>query len=195
MRLNASSYSARILHHVWWCYRASVCAFGITSLSLSDSCNISFILSHSESPNHQPTDTLSLSQSTQSQRTDVPRRHDGPAHSCAVLYILGRPGLPAYQTGGLPRMPAPARVCDIPDKRATPVWRMEESSRHKPLVKNGSGWPRCLCVHLMFSVHVCIAKYGNVSRAWIYMPTTTKLRLKDIECRICHRFGKLNTPD
>jgi len=77
MRLNASSYSARILHHVWWCYRASVCAFGITSLSLSDSCNISFILSHSESPNHQPTDTLSLSQSTQSQRTDVPRWHDG----------------------------------------------------------------------------------------------------------------------
>jgi len=41
------------------CYKASVCANGITSLSLSDSCNISCTLSHSKSPNHQPTDTLS----------------------------------------------------------------------------------------------------------------------------------------
>ena len=46
---------------LWWCYRASVCAIGITSLSLSDSCNMSFILSHCnhQITNHQPTDTLS----------------------------------------------------------------------------------------------------------------------------------------
>jgi len=48
----------------------------------------------------------------------------------------------AYQTGGLPRMPAPARVCDIPDKRATPVWRMEKSSRHTiPLQGKALGKP------------------------------------------------------
>jgi len=75
--IRVTTYAERLTKiGLWWCYRANVCAIGITSLSLSDSCNISFILSHSESPNHQPTDTLSLSQSTQLQRTDVPRWHD-----------------------------------------------------------------------------------------------------------------------
>jgi len=37
----------------------------------------------------------------------------------------------AYQPDGRLAMDANAdEPCDIPDKRATPVWRMEESSRH-----------------------------------------------------------------
>ena len=75
---------------LWWCYRASVCAIGITSLSLSDSYNISFILSHSKAPNHQPTDTLSRNlHNRKSQRTDVTRWLDGTTalHTAVQAFI------------------------------------------------------------------------------------------------------------
>jgi len=117
---------------MWWCYRASVCAIGITSLSLSDSYNISFILSHCnhQITNHQPTDTLS--RNLHSQRTDVPRWLDGTTRRpctrlCSPLYT--RSICPTSQTGGLPWMPTLTRPATF-QTGATPVWRMEESSRH-----------------------------------------------------------------
>ena len=53
---------------------------------------------------------------------------DGLAHGCAGL--LCKVDL-AYQPDGRLAVDAYAdEACDIPD-RATPVWRMEESSRHR----------------------------------------------------------------
>jgi len=78
--------------------------------------HISFILSCSIN-NHQPTDTLNLSHSTQSQRTDVQRWHDGTtALHTAVQDLIYEVDL-AYQPDGRLAVDANAdEACDIPDR-------------------------------------------------------------------------------
>ena len=112
---------------MWWCYRASICAIGVTSLALSDSP----LFSHIKSPNHKsPTDWYSQTQSTLAtdRRSWWLNRKTTALHT-AVQVLIYKVNL-AYKPDGRLAVDANAgEACNIPD-RAMPVWRMEESSRH-----------------------------------------------------------------
>ena len=94
----------------------------------SVSVRLSFILSYQTTKI-----TKSHITNRHSHRTDVTTftvtqpEDDGLAHGCAGL--IYKVIWPTSQTGGQPWMPTLTKACDIPD-RATPVWQMEESSRH-----------------------------------------------------------------
>ena len=159
---------------LWWCYRASVCAIGVTSLALSDSPLFSHIKSP-KSPNHKsPTDYRNGLTFTVTQPED-----DGPAHGCAGPYIQGQSGLPARRAASRGCLcwlsPASFRQGNarVADGRIQPA---QSCTRGKDLARR-------------FETKITTSFNGNAKcRAYMYSDVRTNFAFHSSTGHCLHRF-------